>query len=80
MQLRFTTDLSAEEYVQRKAWKDAKLVNCPIHPQGGCGFAKNGTYSRKYPEGTKMPDGTAKWGMRHSAFFRTAYLHGCLES
>ena len=60
MQLRFATDLSAEEYVQREAWKEAKLDNCPIHPEGGCGFRKNGTYSRKYPEGTKI----ARWYCR----------------
>jgi len=60
MQLRFATDLSAEEYVRKEAWKEAKLDNCPIHPEGGCGFRKNGTYSRKYPEGTKI----ARWYCR----------------
>ena len=29
MQLRFATDLSAEEYVQREAWKDVKLEKLP---------------------------------------------------
>ncbi|MCG6880954.1 MAG: hypothetical protein LJE96_17640 [Deltaproteobacteria bacterium] len=75
MQLRFATDLSAEEYVQREAWKDAKLENCPIHPQGGCGFDKNGTYSRKYPEGTKI----ARWycKMGHETF---SFLPDCLSA
>jgi len=60
MQLRFATDLSAEEYVRKEVWKEAKLDNCPTHPEGGCGFRKNGTYSRKYPEGTKI----ARWYCR----------------
>jgi len=57
MQIRFATDLSAEEYVRQEAWKKATLDNCPKHPQGGCGFSKNGTYRRKYPGGTKI----ARW-------------------
>ena len=75
MQLRFATDLSAEEYVQREAWKDVKLEKCPIHPEGGCGFSKNGTYSRKYPEGTKI----ARWycKMGHATF---SFLPDCLSA
>jgi len=75
MQLRFATDLSAEEYVRRKAWKETKLDNCPIHPEGGCGFRKNGTYSRKYPEGTKI----ARWycPMGHQTF---SFLPDCLSA
>jgi|LGVC01.1.fsa_nt_gb hypothetical protein len=55
MQMRFATDLSADEYVRQKAWKHARLDNCPLHPKGGCGFAKHGTYTRKFPDGTKIP-------------------------
>lgn len=54
MQMRFATDLSPEEYVCQEAWKDAKLDSCPLHPEGGCGFSRNGTYKRKSPEGTKI--------------------------
>lgn len=57
MQLRFATDLSAEEYVRRQAWKDARLDTCPLHPNGGCRFAGHGTYNRKSPAGTKI----ARW-------------------
>ena len=57
MQLRFATDLSAEQYVRRQAWKEAKLEHCPLHPKGGCGLAKHGTYRRKFPAGTKI----ARW-------------------
>ena len=54
MQLRFATNLSAEQYVRQEAWKDARLDSCPLHPEGGCGFSRNGTYKRKSPEGTKI--------------------------
>ena len=75
MQIRFTTDLSADEYVRRRAWQDARLGNCPLHGKAGCGFAKHGTYSRQTPEGTKIarwycPDG-------HSTF---SLLPDCLSS
>lgn len=75
MQLRFPTDLSAEEYVRREAWKEARLEICPIHPEGGCGFGKNGTYRRKYPEGTKI----ARWycSLGHVTF---SFLPDCLSA
>lgn len=57
MQIRFATDISADEYVRQQAWKDATFDNCPIHSKGGCGFARHGTYSRQTPEGTKI----ARW-------------------
>ena len=60
MQIRFATDLSAEEYVRQQAWKDAALDNCPIHSKGECGFARHGTYSRQTPEGTEI----ARWYCR----------------
>jgi hypothetical protein len=75
MQIRFATNLSADEYVRRRAWQDARLGNCPLHGKGGCGFARHGTYSRQTPEGTKIarwycPDG-------HSTF---SLLPDCLSS
>ena len=57
MQIRYATNLSAEQYVEQKAWQLATLSHCPLHPQGGCGFCKNGTYRRKFPHGTKI----ARW-------------------
>lgn len=75
MQLRFATDLSAREYVRREAWKKARLDICPLHPDGGCGFHKNGTYRRKYPEGTKI----ARWycSIGHQTF---SSLPDCLSA
>ena len=55
MQIRFVTDLSPDEYVRRQAWKSAVLDNCPLHPEGGCSFARHGTYGRQAPQGTKIP-------------------------
>jgi hypothetical protein len=75
MQIRYATNLSAEQYVQQKAWQLATLNQCPLHPQGGCGFCKNGTYRRKFPHGTQIarwycPDG-------HMSF---SLLPDCLAS
>jgi len=46
MQLRFKIDLTGEQYVTQSAWREASLSCCPLHPQGGCGFARHGTYGR----------------------------------
>jgi hypothetical protein len=75
MQIRFATELSADEYVRQRAWENARLDNCPLHSTGGCGFAGHGTYPRQTPKGTKIarwycPDG-------HSTF---SLLPDCLSS
>ncbi len=33
-------------------WREASLERCPLHPHGGCGFARHGTYPRCSPPGT----------------------------
>lgn len=55
MQLRFETGLTSEEYVTQKAWRDANLACCPMHPHGGCSFARHGTYERLNPPGARIP-------------------------
>ena len=57
VQLRFNTALTSEEYVTRKAWREATLSGCPLHPNGGCSFARHGTYARVEPPGTRI----ARW-------------------
>lgn len=57
MQLRFTTGLTSEEYVSAKAWREATLERCPLHPRGGCGLARHGTYERVNPPGARI----ARW-------------------
>jgi len=68
LQLRFATNLTVDQYIKGKAWKDAVLDHCPLHPQGGCKFASHGTYSRKFPDGAKVarwycPDGCTTFSM-----------------
>ena len=60
MQLRFATGLTSEDYVTRQAWQDASLERCPLHPRGGCGFSRHGTYERVHPPGTRI----ARWYCR----------------
>ena len=50
MQIRYPKELTVEQYTEQQAWKQAKLEHCPFHPDGGCGFARHGTYPRKFPE------------------------------
>lgn len=57
MQLRFDTGLTSEEYVSREAWREARLERCPLHPGGGCGLARHGTYERMSPPGARV----ARW-------------------
>lgn len=57
MQLRFVTGLTGEDYVTREAWREARLLRCPLHFGGGCGITRHGTYARKTPRGTKI----ARW-------------------
>lgn len=49
VQIRLEIELSLEEYVAQKVWTRAKLLHCPLHPEGGCGFSAHGSYLRKYP-------------------------------
>jgi hypothetical protein len=31
------------------------LDRCPLHPEGGCGFKRNGSYERTEPPGARVP-------------------------
>jgi hypothetical protein len=57
VQLRFQCNLTGEEYVSQQAWRNASLTRCPLHPNGGCGFARHGIYERRSPPGTFI----ARW-------------------
>jgi len=50
MQILYTTGLTVKQYIEQRAWEQAKLDCCPFHPEGGCTLAKHGTYPRKFPE------------------------------
>jgi hypothetical protein len=51
VQLRFATGLTSEEYVKQEGWHFATLKQCPLHPRGGCGFARHTAYLRAQPAG-----------------------------
>jgi len=55
VQLRYPTGLTSTQYVTQEAWLDASLERCPLHPYGGCSFARHGTYGRVRPPGTRIP-------------------------
>jgi hypothetical protein len=57
VQLRYACELTGAEYATQRAWLQASLPRCPLHPQGGCGFARHGTYPRVRPLGTQV----ARW-------------------
>jgi hypothetical protein len=57
VQLRFACEHTGGEYVSQRAWESASLPRCPLHPRGGCGFARHGTYERVSPPGTRI----ARW-------------------
>ncbi|MFY9975348.1 MAG: hypothetical protein WAK53_13895, partial [Chromatiaceae bacterium] len=75
MQLRYACALTGGEYVSQRAWEQASLARCPLHPQGGCGFARHGTYARVTPPGTRV----ARWYCRrgHRTF---SLLPDCLAA
>jgi hypothetical protein len=57
VQLRYETGLTGADYVTGELWRLATLRHCPLHPRGGCGLARHGTYERKTPPGTHV----ARW-------------------
>lgn len=60
VQLRFETGLTGADYVTREGWRLASLAHCPLHPRGGCGIGRHGSYARKSPPGTRI----ARWYCR----------------
>jgi hypothetical protein len=75
VQLRYACELTGAQYVSQQAWELASLPRCPLHPRGGCGLARHGTYSRVSPPGTQV----ARWYCRsgHRTF---SLLPDCLAA
>jgi len=46
-----------DRYVAERAWERAILCECPLHPEGGCGLRRLGTYGRVVPSGARV----ARW-------------------
>lgn len=57
MQLRLDSGHTSSDYVSLQLWRSASLSRCPLHPKGGCRFARHGTYARVDPPGTRI----ARW-------------------
>jgi hypothetical protein len=57
LQIPLRTRSTAEAYIAKREWRDARLPNCPLHPSGGCSFARHGTYERVTPQGLRI----ARW-------------------
>jgi len=75
VQLRFPTGLTSEEYVRTTAWEQARLDRCPLHPRGGCGFCRHGTYERQEPPGARIARYYCRQG--HQSF---SLLPDCLAA
>lgn len=45
---------AADRYVADREWERAVLCECPVHPHGGCGLRKLGTYLRVAPAGARI--------------------------
>ena len=57
VQLRLDSGHTSSDYVTLQLWRSASLSRCPLHPKGGCGLARHGTYARVNPPGTRI----ARW-------------------
>jgi len=57
LQIPMHTSSGVEAYVASREWMVAKLPACPLHPSGGCGIARHGSYARARPSGVRV----ARW-------------------
>src|SRR5208337_2781948 len=57
MQIPLRTFSSVDAYIGNREWRDARLSGCPLHPSGGCSFARHGSYARVTPSGLRI----ARW-------------------
>jgi hypothetical protein len=57
MQIPWKSPVADDRYVADRAWERAELCACPMHPEGGCGLQRLGTYVRVSPAGTRV----ARW-------------------
>jgi len=83
VQIPLHTLSSAETYIAEQEWRGACLSACPLHPDGGCGIARHGSYARVTPQGLRV----ARWYCRqgHRTFsllpdFLAARFPGLLAS
>lgn len=83
MQIPLHTESTVEAYIAAREWRAVRMVTCPLHADGGCSFARHGSYSRATPQGMRI----ARWycPQGHRTFsllpdFLAAKLPGLLSS
>lgn len=54
MVIRYPTTVTSERYLIEEGWRTATLERCPLHPEGGCGLSRHGSYSRVHPAGVRV--------------------------
>lgn len=54
MVIRYEMSVTSEAYVTEQGWRTATLKQCPLHPTGGCGLARHGSYGRVRPAGIRV--------------------------
>lgn len=77
------TRSDVETYVRNREWRDGQLSGCPLHPSGGCSFARHGSYPRKTSPGLRIarwycPEGRRTFSLLPD--FLAARLPGLLSS
>jgi hypothetical protein len=83
LQIPLRTLSSVEAYIANQEWRDACLPRCPLHPSGGCSFARHGSYARLNPPGVRIARWYCPEGQRTFSLlpdFLAAKLPGLLES
>ncbi|MPZ32327.1 MAG: hypothetical protein GEV13_15235, partial [Rhodospirillales bacterium] len=83
VQLPLRTSSSVDAYIRNQEWRDARLAGCPLHPSGGCSFARHGSYARATPQGLRIARWYCPQGRRTFSLlpdFLAARLPGLLAS
>ncbi len=52
--IRYPTTVTSERYLIEEGWRTATLEHCPLHPEGGCGLSRHGSYGRVRPGRTRV--------------------------
>jgi hypothetical protein len=83
VQIPLRTSSSADAYIRNREWREARLSGCPLHPSGGCSFARHGSYARVTPRGLRIarwycPEGRRTFSLLPD--FLAARLPGLLAS
>lgn len=83
MQIPWHTLSTVDAYVANEEWRHARLSCCPLHPRGGCSFARHGSYERLTTPGVRIarwycPEGRRTFSLLPD--FLAARLPGLLAS